>query len=63
MEDTIMAEESQAENKRQRLSRIIGALQTRGERLTDEELQEMQLKTDALLAARAGDHDHDHALA
>ncbi len=53
--------ESQAESKEQRLSRIIAALQAGGERLTDEELQEMQLKTDALLAARAGDHDHDHS--
>jgi hypothetical protein len=41
-------------NKTQKIASIVKALQTQGEQLTDEELQQIQLKTDPLLATADG---------
>jgi hypothetical protein len=47
-------------SKREKIASIIQALQAKGDRLKDEDLQQMQLKTDALLEADS-DEDHDHS--
>jgi hypothetical protein len=50
--------------KAEKLKQIIDGLKTGGHRLSDEDLAQLQLKTDALRRA-AGDHEHhsDHAAA
>ncbi len=52
---------SAAETKKQKVQKIAEALLSSGEKLTDEELRQMQLTTDALLARASEEHhDHDH---
>jgi len=49
-------------SRKETISRIIQALLLSGEKLTDDELRQMQVTTDALERAQAADghHDHDH---
>jgi len=52
--------EDPTQTRQQRLARIIEALRTSGHKLTDQDLQQMQRTTDALVAA-ADHEDHDHS--
>jgi len=45
-------------SKRQRVASIVEALQAEGEQLTDDDLNEIQTKTDALLKAKGDVHIH-----
>jgi hypothetical protein len=48
-------------DKKQQVQKIAEALLASGEKLTDEEVRQMQSTTDALLARASEEHhDHDH---
>lgn len=53
---------STAKSRKEMIARIVQALLLSGEKLTDDELRQLQLTTDALERAQAADghHDHDH---
>jgi len=47
--------------KKDQLFKMAQTLLAHGDKLSDEDLQQIQLKTDALERAKsAGHHDHDH---
>jgi hypothetical protein len=47
--------------KQQQLQKMAQTLLAHGAKLSDEDLQQIQLKTDALEKAKiGGHHDHDH---
>ena len=49
---------SEVSSKKQRVASIVEVLQTEGEQLSDEDLNEIQTKTDALLKAKGDIHIH-----
>jgi len=49
---------TEVSNKKQRVASIVEVLQAEGEQLTDEDLAEIQTKTDALLRAKGDVHIH-----
>jgi hypothetical protein len=50
------------QSRKEKIARIVESLILSGDKLTDEELQQMQITTDALERAQLADghHDHDH---
>jgi len=46
--------------RKQQLYRMAQILLARGDRLSDEDLKEIQQRIDPLEAAADGHHDHDH---